>query len=97
MPKAQKVVDLKNICIRKKLDEVSISKTLINKVQRPNSGAKENSASVAAGYQTGIENSLMFGYGHQQHKVKSSNVMLAPITAQYMSNNNVFNLATKRR
>ena len=40
MPKAQKVVDLKNICIRKKLDEVSISKTLVTKNSRPNSSTK---------------------------------------------------------
>ena len=39
MPKTQKVVDLKNICIRKKMDEVSISKTLV-KNSRPNSSAK---------------------------------------------------------
>lgn len=100
MPKTQKVVDLKNICIRKKLDEVSISKTLV-KNSRPNSSAKENSISTGLSYQTG-DNSMVFGnsiMGSQNNRGKSTNnVILAPISTQYLSNNSIFNnLATKRR
>jgi hypothetical protein len=96
MPKTQKVVDLKNICIRKKLDEISISKTLVqNKISRPNSSAKENSVSTVSSYHTGVENSMVFGGTRTQHKV--NNVVLAPISTQYLSNNSIFNLATKRR
>lgn len=100
MPKTQKVVDLKNICIRKKLDEVSISKTLV-KNSRPNSSAKENSISTGLSYQTG-DNSMVFGnsiMGSQNIRGKSTNnVILAPISTQYLSNNSIFNnLATKRR
>jgi hypothetical protein len=101
MPKTQKVVDLKNICIRKKLDEVSISKTLV-KNSRPNSSAKENSISTGLSYQTGGDNSMVFGnsiLGSQNNRGKSTNnVILAPISTQYLSNNSIFNnLATKRR
>lgn len=107
VPKTQKVIDLKNICIRKKLDEVSVSKTLlnVNRASRPNSSAKENSIpSSALSYQTGVENSLLYersglGNHHQQgNRMKGNSVVLAPITVQqYLSNNSVFNLATKRR
>lgn len=102
--KTQKVVDLKNICIRKKLDEVSVSKTLLNpnRQSRPNSSAKENSISTAmSSYHTGIEN-MVGGYGLSSHnqttRLKANNIVLAPITTQqYLSNNSIFNLATKRR
>jgi len=43
---------------------------------------------------------MVFGSSYlnqQQHRVKSSNVILAPISTQYLSNNSIFNLATKRR
>lgn len=104
VPKTQKVVDLKNICIRKKLDEVSVSKTLLNpkRQSRPNSSAKENSISTAmSSYHTGIEN-MVGGYGLSSHnqttRLKANNIVLAPITTQqYLSNNSIFNLATKRR
>ena len=45
--KPKKVVDLKNICIRKKLDDISISKTFVRNNTRVNSSLKENSYSTA--------------------------------------------------
>lgn len=47
----------------------------------------------------------MIGYGfnhnhNQTTRLKGNNVLLAPIstsTGQYLSNNSIFNLATKRR
>lgn len=83
---------------------MSVSKTLINvnRQSRPNSSAKENSISTAmSSYNTGVEN-MIGGYGisshHQTTRMKANNIVLAPITTQqYLSNNSIFNLATKRR
>lgn len=52
-------------------------------------------------YNTGVEN-MIGGYGisshHQTTRMKANNIVLAPITTQqYLSNNSIFNLATKRR
>ncbi len=86
------MMDLKNICIRKKVDSISLSKAAFMKSSRPKSNTKQNSVSLA--YQTSHNNEN--GSSIFNSKTKN-NFLLAPINSQYLSNNSIFNLATKKR